>query len=58
MVKQITLRNYRKEEDLYFAFSRYEVIKGEESEGGKTTNIQSIELNPTVTDATFKIPEE
>lgn len=55
-IQQSTLSDYQEVKGLYFPFSMKGGIKGQSA--GQTINIQSVELNPTVEDSIFKMPEE
>jgi len=54
MIQQTRLSDYQEVSGLYFAFSTEVGVKGQP--GNQTITIQSIELNPTIDDAIFKMP--
>ncbi|MCB0374413.1 MAG: outer membrane lipoprotein-sorting protein [Sinomicrobium sp.] len=56
MTQQTTLSDYQDVGGLYFAFSTKVSFKGQP--GGQSISIQSVELNPVVDDALFKMPAE
>ncbi|MEM9686455.1 MAG: outer membrane lipoprotein-sorting protein [Bacteroidota bacterium] len=56
MTQRTTLSDYQEVDGLYFAFSTNIGVKGQPS--GQSISIKSIELNPKVDDAVFKMPSE